>query len=641
MNTPGPYRPGLLAALALVVEVFSWAVFLATWWLLNSEVPAFRFERPEMLRLLFAGPAVVLVFVLHAVWRDRALGRFASTGLLPRAVQGLSPVRGLLRFLLLRHGLAFVVIALAGPQFGTRTEEVRSEGIDVVVALDVSNSMGCEDLRPNRLEAARFALNRLIDQLHGDRLGIVVFAGEAFVQLPITTDRSAAKLFLATIGTHTVGTQGTAIGAAIDLAASSFDPEEGGGRAIIVLTDGENHEDDAEGAAQRAVESGITVHTVGMGTPQGGPIPVRRNGQLAGFRKDRNGNTVVSRLDAPMLERIAAAGQGTFVRATDRSAGIDAILDELRGMEGREIGTHRYTAHADQFQYPLGLGILLMLIGMLLGEQAGGRWPWQRLRDLSAMMALLLLQACGDADARLAARALQDGNTHYHQERFAQADSSYAGAPGDHRAVYNRGNSAHRSAAWNAAVQHFGTAVELADSAVDRARAQYNLGNARRLQARYADSLGQALGRDIAGIRIEGPDIAGKVRLAVHRDSLRQLQQRMLHLTDSALVAGAEAYRKCLRLEPHAEDARHNLTAALTLIAERRSGDDGANTNKDQALSERARQLLAEADELVEQYRFREALELLRSALEKEPSLEQRKDYMDKLDVVTKAAQAK
>lgn len=377
MSTPNKYPLGLMAVGVLLTELLLAVIVLGSWWLLVREVPAFRLERPWVLWGLAGGPVLVIIFLLDIGWRNRALGRFADANTRARMVPGLSPMRTALRFLFLRHGLTFVVIAMAGPQFGTRMEEVKAEGIDVVVAMDVSNSMAAEDMKPDRMESARRAMNRLVDKLEGDRLGIVVFAGEAYVQLPITTDRAAAKLFLNTIGTHSVGTQGTSIGAAIALAQQSFDPEGTGGRAIIVITDGENHEDDAEGAARDAAAAGIVVHTVGMGTPQGGPIPIRRNGQLTGFRKDRNGNTVVSRMDEEMLRRIAAAGNGAYVRATERSSGLEELLADLRSMTPSTItGTYRFAAHEDQFQYPLAAGILLIAISFSFGERRTGRPRW-------------------------------------------------------------------------------------------------------------------------------------------------------------------------------------------------------------------------------------------------------------------------
>jgi Ca-activated chloride channel family protein len=369
MSRPGTYPLGRITAITIVVELLLWAVMLVAWWVLKDQIPGFRFGRPELLKAQLIGPVMMLLFLLDLGWRNRTLKRFAHDGTRARVVPGLSGTRVFLRFLLLRLGLASVIVALAAPLHGTRVEEVKAKGIDLMVCVDVSNSMTCEDLKPSRMEVARRALSQLIDQLHGDRLGIVIFAGEAFVQLPITSDRSAAKLFLNSVNTDAVGTQGTAIGAAIDLARESFDPNTTSGKAIIVITDGENHEDDAQGAARKAAEQGIVVHTVGMGAPQGGPLPIRRNGQVTGYRKDRSNNTVISRLDESMLKEIAAAGNGLYVRATERSSGMNELLAELRTMDAQEVGTYRFASLEDQYQYPLGFGLLLMTIGLLFGER--------------------------------------------------------------------------------------------------------------------------------------------------------------------------------------------------------------------------------------------------------------------------------
>jgi Ca-activated chloride channel family protein len=378
MSTTGKYHTGPMITAVVVAEVLAWGLLLAGWWLLQHEV-RFRFDRPDALKALFAGPVLVLIYVLDIIRRDRALARFASEATLPRMVPGISSGRSVLRFMALRHGLGFVVLALAGPLYGTRAEEVKAKGIDVIVAVDVSNSMLCEDLPPSRMEAARRALSQLIDRLRGDRIGIVIFAGDAFVQLPLTADRSAARMFLSTLGPSYMNAQGTAIAEAIEMAQRGFDPESAAGRAIIVITDGEDHEGDAEGAAGRAAEAGIVVHTVGMGTPQGGPLPIRRNGQLQGFRKDGNGNTVVSRLNEAMLRDIAAAGNGRFIRATATSAGLEELVSELKQMDSAETGTYRFTAYEDRFQYPLALGTLLILVGLAIGERRRTnpiRLPW-------------------------------------------------------------------------------------------------------------------------------------------------------------------------------------------------------------------------------------------------------------------------
>lgn len=359
--------PALLTVLLL--ELLLAGLLAVLWFTLLRGEPAFRFGRPLMLWGLAVGPVLALLFALDLWRRRRALRRFAQGPTLHRMVPAVSFGHATVRFLAFRHGLGLVALALAAPQFGTRLEEVRAKGVDVMVALDVSNSMLCEDLRPDRMEAARRALSQLVDRLRGDRLGIVVFAGEAFVQLPLTSDKSAAKLFLASLGPDLVPTQGTAIGAAIELARKGFGEEEGGSRTIIVITDGENHEDDAEGAARAAAEAGITVHTIGMGTPQGGPLPIRRRGQLVGFRKDKDGSTVVSRLNETMLKAIAAEGKGAYVRATSASAGITELVDELRTMDQRDIGTYRFAGHEDRFQLPLAAGCVLLVFGMLWPER--------------------------------------------------------------------------------------------------------------------------------------------------------------------------------------------------------------------------------------------------------------------------------
>jgi len=377
MRTPGTYHWAATAGIVLILELLSAVLFVGSWWLLDTEVPGFRLERPVMAYGLLLGPLLTLIFLFDLAWRNRVLLRFAGTRTLQRMVPGNSNLRVLLRFLLLRFGLSFIVIALTGPQFGTKLSEVRSEGIDLVVAIDVSNSMECEDLRPSRMMATRRAMLQMIDRLKGDRLGLVVFAGEAYMQLPLTTDRSAAKLFIRTIGTQSVSTQGTAIGAAIDLARQAFQAESPAGKAIIVISDGENHEDDAVSAAEQAAAEGIVVHTIGIGTANGAPIPIRKNGQAQGFRKDQQGRTVVTRLNEALLRRIASAGNGSYVLASNSNMGIVELVEQLKQMEQAELGSVRYTAYDDQYQWPLGAALACFALYLLLGERRNPRAVWR------------------------------------------------------------------------------------------------------------------------------------------------------------------------------------------------------------------------------------------------------------------------
>jgi Ca-activated chloride channel family protein len=233
--------------------------------------------------------------------------------------------------------------------------------------------MLAEDLSPNRLERAKRAIYQLIEKLHNDRLGIIVFAGDAYVQLPITTDYSSAKLFLETIGTDIVPTQGTAIGSAIDLAMESFDFENGTSKAIIVITDGENHEDDAAGSAAAAYTEGVSVHTIGMGSEKGAPIPIYKNGKQVGFRADNTNNTVVTKLNESMLKEIASAGGGSYVRANNANAGLNIIMGEIDKLEKKEFGSTSIKDYEDRFQLFLIIALFLFILEYFISNRRSNK----------------------------------------------------------------------------------------------------------------------------------------------------------------------------------------------------------------------------------------------------------------------------
>lgn len=327
----------------------------------------FRFAHIEYLWFLLAIPLLVIIYVAYSSWRKNALNRLADNHLLQFIFPDVSYRKPFVHLTLLSLAIVFLVIAIAGPQIGSKMEEAKREGVDLMVCLDVSNSMLAEDLSPNRLTRAKLAMEKLVDRLHTDRIGMVVFAGKAFVQLPITTDYAAAKMFIKTANTNTVGVQGTAIGNAIELALESFDYESATGKAIIVITDGENHEDDAIEQAQLAQDKGVVVHTIGMGSEEGAPIPLYRGSQQIGFRKDRGGNTVVTKLNEDMLQELADAGGGTFVRATNADAGLNSIFDDISKMETAEFGSKVFTDYEDRFQYFLGISLIFIILDILIG----------------------------------------------------------------------------------------------------------------------------------------------------------------------------------------------------------------------------------------------------------------------------------
>jgi Ca-activated chloride channel family protein len=279
-----------------------------------------------------------------------------------------SKSRPMFKFFVLMLALAFIIAGIARPQYGSKLKKVKREGIELVIALDVSNSMMAEDIQPNRLERAKLAISRLVDKLKDDKIGLIVFAGDAYTQLPITTDYNSAKLFLNAVNTQIVPKQGTAIGAAINLAIRSFTPDSKANKAIIVITDGENHEDDAVAAAKSAVENGMVVHTIGMGLPQGSPIPVLRSGQKE-YLKDNQGNVVITKLDENMLEQIAAAGDGVYVRANNAQVGLNTLFDEINKLQKTEMESLVYSDYEDQFQYFFAIAMILILLEFFILER--------------------------------------------------------------------------------------------------------------------------------------------------------------------------------------------------------------------------------------------------------------------------------
>ena len=326
-----------------------------------------KYEHIEFLNLLFMIPLLIISMIFYQKWKNKALKRFGDKKLVLKLTPYFSRTREQLKHIFIILIFIFIIIGLANPQIGTKTEEVKREGVDLMIAIDLSNSMMAEDIKPNRLERSKQAISRLIDKLEGDRIGLIVFAGEAYVQLPITTDYSAAKLFLSTITTKIITTQGTEIAKAIDLSIESFDLENSQNKAIIIITDGENHDDVAIASAEKAQKQGIFVHTLGMGLNKGGPIPIyNKYGNRIDYRKDKEGNTIVSKLNENLLKQIAEKGKGTYVRANNSETGLASLFTEINKMEKKEIGTMIFTQYKDRFQLFLGFALFLLLSEMIL-----------------------------------------------------------------------------------------------------------------------------------------------------------------------------------------------------------------------------------------------------------------------------------
>jgi len=328
----------------------------------------FRIANPEYLYALLVIPALIAFFWYSRIQRKKALALFGQKEIITVLMPNVSPSRPVLKFMILMLALASIIVGVSRPQFGSKLRTEKRKGIELIIALDVSNSMMAEDIQPNRLERAKRAISQLVDKLSNDKIGLIVFAGDAYTQLPITTDYVSAKLFLNSVGPNMVPTQGTAIGAAIELGVKSFNPQFVGNKAMIIITDGENHEDDAVGAAKKASDQGIFIYTIGMGLPQGGPIPDLANGSRS-YRKDKSGNTIVTKLDEAMLQKIAEAGKGAYVRANNAQVGLNSLFDEVNKMEKSELETQSYADYDDKFQYFIGFGLFLILLDFLILER--------------------------------------------------------------------------------------------------------------------------------------------------------------------------------------------------------------------------------------------------------------------------------
>lgn len=326
----------------------------------------FRFEEPTYLYLLLLLPFLAVFYLYSNYRRRKAIRKFGDPVLMAQLMPDVSKYRPDVKFWLVFAAIGLFAVLLARPQFGSKLETVKRQGVEVMIALDISNSMLAQDVQPSRLEKAKRLVAQLVDKMENDKVGMIVFAGDAFTQLPITSDYISAKMFLESINPSLISKQGTAIGAAINLATRSFTPQEGVGRAVIVITDGENHEGGAVEAAKAAAEKGIQVSVLGVGMPDGAPIPVEGTND---FRRDRDGNVVVTRLNEQMCQEIAQAGDGIYVRVDNSNAAQKVIAQEINKMAKADVETQVYTEFNEQFQAVAWIILLLLLAEMLILER--------------------------------------------------------------------------------------------------------------------------------------------------------------------------------------------------------------------------------------------------------------------------------
>ena len=328
----------------------------------------YQIDAYEYIYLLSTLPVLWLFYALYLRWKRKTQAAFARPELLELLSPNRSKFKPTLKMILLSFVIVFIVFGLMNPKIGTQLETVKREGVDIVFAIDVSKSMLAEDIAPNRIEKSKRLVSAILNQLASDRVGIIAYAAQAVPQLPITTDYGAAKMFLQALNTDMLSSQGTALDSAIDLSGTFFDDEDQTNRVIFLISDGEDHSDDAANAASRAAELGIKIFTFGVGTEQGAPIPLKRNGVVESYKKDFEGEVVITKRNQEVLEAIAAATEGAYQDGNDTQAVLDFVSEQLKAMDKKEFEAKKFVSYKDRFQAFLGAALHFLLIDLFLFE---------------------------------------------------------------------------------------------------------------------------------------------------------------------------------------------------------------------------------------------------------------------------------
>jgi Ca-activated chloride channel family protein len=326
----------------------------------------YQLEEPKYFYLFTAIAILVVMFILVAIWKRHKQRKFADLALFDKLSPQKSKFKPVLKIVVIAIGLSFLIIAMVNPKMGTQLKTIKREGVDIVFALDVSKSMLAEDIAPNRLEKSKQIITKIVDKLGSDRVGIIIYAGSAYPLLPITTDHASAKMFLQNAYPDMVSSQGTAINEALKLAKTYFDDDTQTNRFLFIISDGEDHEKNSGAVAKEILNEGIITYTIGIGTNKGGPIPIKRNGKLLGYKKDKEDEVVITKLDVGTLKGIAENGKGKYIYGNNTSKTIDVIEDLLLKADKKEFETKQYSDYKDQFQWFIGLGLLFLVVDIFL-----------------------------------------------------------------------------------------------------------------------------------------------------------------------------------------------------------------------------------------------------------------------------------
>ncbi|PQJ68851.1 vWA domain-containing protein [Polaribacter butkevichii] len=339
----------------------------------------YKIEEPIYFSLLIIVPAMIVVFLLVLWWKKRTQRKFSDLNLLKKLAPNSSTFKSVLKLVFLLLGITFLIIALVNPKMGTKLKTVKREGVDIVFALDVSKSMLAEDIAPNRLEKAKQIISKTIDQLGSDRVGIIIYAGNAYPLLPITTDHAAANMFLQNANPDMVSSQGTDINGALELAKTYYNNDEQTNRFLVIISDGEDHQEETKQVAKNLANEGIKIYTIGVGLEKGAPIPMRVNGSMIGYKKDNKGETVITKRMPDVLQGIADAADGNYIDGNVTERPVKVIADVIANAEKSEFETKQFSDYKDQFQWFLAIGLLFLLIDIFLFDK---KTKWLRKVDL-------------------------------------------------------------------------------------------------------------------------------------------------------------------------------------------------------------------------------------------------------------------
>lgn len=339
----------------------------------------YRLEEPFYFYFFTIIPIIIVVFLLTLFWKKRTQRKFSNAQLLEKLAPNHSIFKSTLKLIFFSIGISFLILALVNPKMGTKLKTIKREGVDVVFALDVSKSMLAEDIAPNRLEKAKQIISKIIDKLGSDRVGVIIYAGNSYPLLPITTDHAAAKMFLQNANPDMVSSQGTAINEALNLAKTYYNNDEQTNRFLIIISDGEDHQEETKQVAENMAKDGIKVYTIGVGTENGGPIPMKINGSLIGYKKDRKGETVITKRKADVLQAIADTSEGRYIDGNKTEKPVKMIEEIIGNAQKNEFETKQFSDYKDQFQWFLGLGILFLILDIFLLDK---KTKWLRKVDL-------------------------------------------------------------------------------------------------------------------------------------------------------------------------------------------------------------------------------------------------------------------